>query len=1116
MKCAYPTLAALLLTVSPVAAPAQVAEPCTVQVQTIGEEVTNLPELDMSAAMPHLFPQPTITPALPAAATAASGSLSLQGDGSADNPYLIATAAQWNELAAYMDSDSATLTGKYVKISDDIDFSATGITPMGCFDGDLDGNGKTLKGITDSLTADYSAPVITTATSGASIHDLTVEGTVGSTGSYTGAVIGVLYGTASNITSNVSLNSGNTADDSGNGTYCVAGIVGYAGSGATVTGCAYGGTYNASCYYASGIVGYANGATVSECVNNGSISSSSHYAAGIIGYATDCSITRCSNKGTVASSYVYAAGIAGYATGCSITGCSNDGAVTGSLYYYGGVVCWLHDSKITDCVNNGALTQEYSSSGYSGGVVAVADTLSTISGCVNRGTVTCAGPNCGGVIGFCQYAVPTGCTNEGTVTLAEKYSGGVIGYIRLTSASQCVNNGSVNATAQYSGGVVGGTYSSVISQCTNASTATVATSGDFSAGVVGYAYKATLTDCVNNGTIEGAGKYTGGVLGYAFVCESSGCINKGTVNVENGYSGGVVGQVNYGSMSACLNEGAISATGQCSAGLAGLSGWELVFENCANTGSVTYAGTSSASYTGGLIGYAYPATLDSCYNSGTVKATNSGSGYLGGLIAYCYGTSLTDLFYITNCYNSSDISSAYNNAGLICYGNTATAMNMTNCYNSGKITADSTSALSANTAGVSIYYYPNSTFRNCYNTGDISSSAGRYTGGVFAYYRGTTSTFTASYPATITGCYNTANVTSAGGRTAGILAYMYRYVTIDSCWNTGDISGDQYVAGIVGYMYGNKTAAIYNSFNAGNISCPTSYAAGIVAYNAYEEEVGNCFNTGNVTATNGYAGGIAAYGASNYTNVYNTGTITGDSIVGGIIARPYAGRTDIVNGYSAGKIVASGTCGNILGVGTDRTTYWTSSNSMSSTYYLSSNAVECVDTTSKAVDYADLAKLDLGSDWTAGDNYTYPRITSIADNDYAKASAVAVIPAGSDTYSSITGSFGVGAIDGVSWTASPEVITVEGNTATFSESYTGTLTMTATCGEATAITTLTCDVTTVGTSSPKADAARTLESEEFYTPAGIKASPPSNGQKSLYIVKRLYTDGSTETAKELR
>ena len=785
----------------------------------------------------------------------------LSGDGTESSPYLISTPAEWNALATeYMAMPVDSLTGKYVKLTADLDFSDTRIKALGYdhttyFDGDLDGNGKTIKGISAELLEYYSGGLVATAGPESSIHDITVEGDLETSYAYAGGVVGVCYGDLTNVVSKVNI------------------------------------THTTSQY---------------------------SYVGGIAGYAQYIAMTNCAYQGTLTSSYNYSGGLVGYYYGSTVSGCYNTGSVTGASY-------------------------------------------------------------------------------------------------------------------------VGGLFA-----------------------LVGYT---EVANSYNEGTVTASGTYIGGIAGWSY--------------------------------------------------------YDMTYTNCHNSGAIVNTGSTLASKTGGLLGQAQNFDADSCYNTGTITIDSTTIGYVGGLTGYFYGYNTSTVSTIKNCYNTADISGYSYVAGLLGYGATTVVVEMTDCYNTGNITSTGSSSSGIYTAGLSCYYYPNSTFSNCYNTGTVTSS-GNYAGGLFAYYRGTfTSTSVKAY---ITNCYNTGDITSTGNRTGGVFSYLYRYVYVSDCYNTGKVTGVSYVGGVVGQLYGNKTSGLHNSYNGGDVTASTSYAGGIAGYTYYRDTIESCFNTGKIEATTSYAGGICGYGTTYLTNCYNAGDVTSANYVGGIVGTAKSGSyTNISNVYNSGKVTYDESAtyyGNIIGT---RLSVWGSGNSLSDAYYLSANNVEdssSTDSISTGLSYAELAALNLGDTWTAGDNYTYPRITALADNDYAKAYAAAVIPDDStDVYTAMTGVFYLGAPDGVTWTADNSVISYDGQMGYFNADYSGgTITMTATSGDVTATTELVYGVTT-GIESILSDddlAEAEVVSETLYNTSGQIVTAPADGQKAIYIVRRVYSDGTVTTAKEAR
>ncbi len=209
-------------------------------------------------------------------------------------------------------------------------------------------------------------------------------------------------------------------------------------------------------------------------------------------------------------------------------------------------------------------------------------------------------------------------------------------------------------------------------------------------------------------------------------------------------------------------------------------------------------------------------------------------------------------------------------------------------------------------------YSIDSTIKNCYNTGNVYGEFG-YAGGIVGYCQGSI----------MEDCHNSGPVSGSldyensdsfcVGGIAGLVDMNMSGTgsRITNCYNTGDISGYEDVAGIVGYNYGyddneNFKCIVENCYNTGSIYAIDEDAGGIVGDNCYST-VTNCYNTGPIETFDGSeiigcedAGGIVG---DNYygmiTNCYNTGNVTGP-YAGGIAGENAYGT--ITNCYNTGNV----------------------------------------------------------------------------------------------------------------------------------------------------------------------------------------------------------------------
>ncbi|MBQ8831797.1 MAG: DUF4465 domain-containing protein [Oscillospiraceae bacterium] len=146
-------------------------------------------------------------------------------------------------------------------------------------------------------------------------------------------------------------------------------------------------------------------------------------------------------------------------------------------------------------------------------------------------------------------------------------------------------------------------------------------------------------------------------------------------------------------------------------------------------------------------------------------------------------------------------------------------------------------------------------------------------------------------------------------RIAGIVAYSTGDSEIINCSNSGDLTGYNYVGGIIAYGgEGNTGVTITGCVNTGDIVGDSGYVAGIAVYN--QSTISCCYNTGDITTAGNYAGGIVANAnAITVTNCFNTGIITCGAKNYGAIVGSYANAT----GVSTNNYYLEGTCSAGIG-----------------------------------------------------------------------------------------------------------------------------------------------------------------------------------------------------------
>ncbi|MBO7519373.1 MAG: hypothetical protein J6T73_01220, partial [Clostridia bacterium] len=116
-----------------------------------------------------------------------SVSASLEGSGTAAEPYLIRNAADF----AYFANQSRggnNYSGQYVQLNDNISLNDVAIKPLGGFNGTFDGKGHEISGINITSSSDNQG--FFTSISAGTIKNLTLTGSITSTGSIVGGFAG--------------------------------------------------------------------------------------------------------------------------------------------------------------------------------------------------------------------------------------------------------------------------------------------------------------------------------------------------------------------------------------------------------------------------------------------------------------------------------------------------------------------------------------------------------------------------------------------------------------------------------------------------------------------------------------------------------------------------------------------------------------------------------------------------------------------------------------------------------------------------------------------------------------------------------------------------------------
>jgi hypothetical protein len=331
----------------------------------------------------------------------------------AENPIAIADCVD-------LQSMSSDLDAYYAITEDEINCSSTSFTAIGDythqFFGHLDGNGSTIVGLTfnnassdqglfsyvgsgatisninfvdASLDVSYFSGVVAGYVTGATLSNISVDGSVTSDGT-AGGVIGVGNGvTLTNITSSADVDTG--------GGQVAGGIAGRLESGAsTVTDVHASGDVSGQ-GPVGGAFGYLESATVTGSSASGSADATDGAAGGFAGGTNHGSISTSYATGDVTSS---TSGNAGGFVGLTDTTAISESAATGNVSAggtVGGFVGFFIGS-LTDVFARGAATGT-SGTTSAGGLVGRSITGSTITNSYSTGTPTTDFEYIGGLVG---------------------------------------------------------------------------------------------------------------------------------------------------------------------------------------------------------------------------------------------------------------------------------------------------------------------------------------------------------------------------------------------------------------------------------------------------------------------------------------------------------------------------------------------------------------------------------------------------------------------------------------------------------------------------------------------------------------------------------------------
>lgn len=351
-----------------------------------------------------------------------SNAWGLAGTGTAADPYLVSTAADFKAMAKNCNADHKG-TGEYFKMTNDIDFGGTAESPVQLpaigkdgnaqitkiaygFDGTFDGDGHTISGIYhtengNNAEGKYNALFGCIDKNGVVKNIIFSENNHITGYNYVGSIASLNMGTIENCTNNADITASN---------FAAGGICGFMVNGnGTVRDCHNHGNIKAMTY-ASGICGGSQSGKsittynylIEDCTNNGNLSTTNGVGSAGIAGSYSGAVKSCTNSGNAddtkgtANTKQYTAGIVSCASfAVDIDGCTNSGSISG-VKNVGGILGNVMKgdgaaTTIKNCTNNSTVSGQDL---YVAGIVgnsARADGLVSVASCTNNGEVTSTG-----------------------------------------------------------------------------------------------------------------------------------------------------------------------------------------------------------------------------------------------------------------------------------------------------------------------------------------------------------------------------------------------------------------------------------------------------------------------------------------------------------------------------------------------------------------------------------------------------------------------------------------------------------------------------------------------------------------------------------------------------
>ncbi|KHD37442.1 hypothetical protein NL50_04505 [Clostridium acetobutylicum] len=741
----------------------------------------------------------------------------LKGDGTPDNPYIISTVEQLENI-------KYQLGGSY-RLSNDIDLSGVNWTALGNlsnlpFKGTLDGAGYSIKNLSmNRLGNNYTG--LFNYLSGATIKNLKLDNVNIIGGNYTGAL--AAYSAGSTI-DNCSV-SGTV-----NGYTYTGGLIGLGAAATNISNCSVSATVTASDHglidsdgktplqnRLGGLVGDLNGNITNSNVTGDVISKAGDYVGGLVGVLNG-NITKSYVDNNVNSQGSYVGGLAGWLYG-NVYQSYAAGSVSG-VDDVGGLIAYssaYYNNPTLNSVQNSFNLKLVKGRNYVGGIQGY-----------DLGSIRSVGDH-----GYDDYGWHT-LYWYGDATIQNCYSAGKIiaqgAFGGLSGTDTIINNSYYDA------------ISSSCSPLKSADVGRLTTAMKQQGNYVGWDFVNTwmLDELKSYPYLQIFGKPIGVTTGLP-----TGEVAGGKGTADDPYIISTVQQLqnvtnDLRGYYKLANDIDLKGVDWTPIGVNSTVPFTGVFDGNGHSIknlSMNKLGNSTAV---GLFGYISGATIK---NLKLDDVNIIGGNYTGAFVGNTVGTNTNT---ITNCSASGTITAYGNTGGLIGAGNIVNINNSSSSVtikivNGDGINDDNVGGLAGNITGniTNSFATGDVISKIVNNTLDLTLKAGNNTGGLVGIISGS-----------ITNCYTTNNV-NATGNNVGALAGNIASGTIDQCYTTGSvITTGNSVGSLAGIT---SSVTIQNSFNLAAVTGASNVGGIQGSGNA---TIKYCYSVGKVVGTGTNIGGL--------------------------------------------------------------------------------------------------------------------------------------------------------------------------------------------------------------------------------------------------------------------